>query len=170
VTIEQVTPGESVSTDEALALSGTALADGGSGAALSSGALTWRDGRRVLGHGTGVELRGLAVGAHEITLTARDQSGHAAAAGVRVHVRALAPAVIEISSPASVARGARTIAVRIATDEAATLHFGGRSFGVGLAPRTVRLPLPRSSGILGLNLTLSAFGRRSTRLVVVSRG
>jgi hypothetical protein len=169
VTIEQVTPGERVASDQALTLSGEGIADGGTGAALAGRALAWRDGRRVVGYGTSVELEGLTPGLHELTLTARDPEGHSATAGLRVRVTAAAPAVIAITAPASVAAGTRSIAVSIATDEPATLRFGGRSFAVGRAARTVRLGLPRSGTILGLNLTLAAFGQHSTRLVVVSR-
>jgi hypothetical protein len=170
VTIEHVAPADRIASDEAILLSGVAIADGGTGGALSGGALTWRDGRRAVGHGTSLELRGLTPGSHELSLSARDAAGHSGVARVRIRVTAAAPVVTAISSPAVVAGGTRSIAVRIATDEPARLGYGGHGYAVGLAGRTVRLRLPRAGTVLGLKLTLSAYGRTSTRLVVVSRG
>ncbi len=143
-------------SDALVLLQGGAFDD--AGRALTGSRLRWYAGRRFLGSGERVSAQGLPAGTRAIRLVATDARGRSAAAVIRIRVTAVAPQFLEFDGPATVARSARMVQVRVASTLPATLRIAGGRYAVGRTPRRLVVPL-RGRGDVSLPATLSASGK-----------
>jgi hypothetical protein len=158
-------PGERIAADAALA--GQAEAWDDAPRPLTGRALHWFDGRHLVATGAHPSILGLRPGRRTLRLVARDRSGRATFASVRIRVLPVRPLFLELHAPASVPRRARTLKVTVASTVAATLKAGGRRFAVGRRARGLRVPFRHGSTLM---LTLIAAGKTSkAQLTVVRR-
>jgi len=159
--------GQRIAADASLYLDGEAYDDRGT--RLDGRRMEWRAGRRLLGHGLRLSAARLPAGTTRITLRARDRLGRTARASVRVRVLAATPHLLSLKAPASVARGARSVALRVATTIPATLSIAGRRYAVGRSARRLRVALRPGRGDARLRLRISAGGRTSAATLVIPR-
>ncbi len=160
-------PGTRLRADGTLVLAGEAWSADGR-RKLDGRSLRWSLGGRRIGAGASARVTGLRPGRQTITLAVRDR-GREARRRVTVRVQAVRPAFVLLRLPARLPRGARTAALRVATNAPATLAVGARRFAVGRAARTVRVPVPTGAGAARLVLGLRAGRLRSTATVTVPR-
>ena len=138
---------------------------------LTRGALTWRAGRGVLQRGERLAMTGgLRPGRHTVTLEARDRYGRRGRASTTVNVLAVQPRFLTLRSPRTVARGARTVALQLQTNTAATLRIGHRRLTVDRRLRRVRVALPRpTTRQITIALRLQSGRLRSYQTVTLRR-
>lgn len=159
--------GQRYLSDASVYLAGSAFDD--AFRRLGGRSLRWYAGRRRVGTGEGATVSGLAPGLVRIRLVARDRRGRAASASIRVRVSAASPFFTSLLWPGRIRRGARSLVVRVATNEPALLGAGGKRYRVGPRIRRLRVTVPRGSRSFTLRLSLSAYGRRATRSLAVAR-
>ena len=138
---------------------------------LRGRALTWFAGGRRIARGARAAVR-LPPGTVQLRLVARDRTGRAGVARLRVQVQRPPLRLTRIAYPLRISRGARRLRISIAASERATLRARGRSFRVGVRARRIALPLPRRArtGMLLIPVRLVASGgRRLGGLVQVRR-
>jgi hypothetical protein len=162
VTITSPIPGIRLRADGALDLAGTAVDD--QGRKIAAKALSWFAGRRLLGHGTHLQLTGLPAGRVALKLLARGRDGRVGEARVAVPVAAVAPAILSLSTPTQLAATAQSMTIRIATTVPAQLVAGTRRFLVSRRIRTLRIPVPANSERIPVEL---ASGRLTNSLLIL---
>jgi len=173
VTITSPAGGVRESAGATLVLAGEAVDDARH--PLGSRRLTWRLGRRVLGTGPNIAVRGMPAGRRRITLTAVDRFGRAGRASVTVRTTAARPLFLVLAAPRTLGRRAQAVRVRLASSIAASLTILGgsrpRRLVLGSTPITLRLPLGPGRRTVRLRLTLRS-GRLAThaQLTVRRRG
>ena len=121
-------------------------------------ALTWFAGKRLLGHGTPLGLRGLPPGTRLVRLVVRDRFGRKATATVRVRMRVVRRASASSRSRHGRCRGGRSASVlQLSATAPATLVVGKQRFAVGLRTRrvTIRLKPGKTPRLLRLVLVRS---------------
>jgi hypothetical protein len=121
--------------------------------------------------GTGRNLRALLpAGRVTLRLVARGANGRLGAAQVLLRVAARRLRVVEVRVPPRVARGARTVTVRVRTSAPSTLRAAGRRLLVGTRLTTLRIPLPSrpAIGVVRVPFQLSARSRSVTGVVTGS--
>jgi hypothetical protein len=135
--------------------------------------LQWYDGRRLLGRGERVAVRGLRPGLRQIRLVGVDGSGRRGSASVRVRVLATPPAFASLRVPERISRKAKSMAIGVSTNVAGRLTtYVGRSrptFSVGPKLKTLRLKVKPGRAKLTLGLRLRAGGREVQTAVDVRR-
>ena len=104
------------------------------GRELTGRALTWLDGKRILGHSARLTIPGLAPGTHRVTLTARDSHGGTTRMSVAVRVTLQRPQFTVSTSPKRVSTKARRLVVRVATTFPTTLRVGATRVAVDSKP------------------------------------
>ncbi len=132
---------------------------------LRSGSLTWFAGSRRLG--TGERLRAtLPAGRVTLRLRARDSRGRVVTAVRKLRVEPVTLQLRALRVPDRVGRGARSVALTVATTTPATLRSGGRSYRVGPRSRRILVLLPSNpkAGVLEVSLTITARGARQRAL------
>jgi hypothetical protein len=162
--------GEALVAGSRTLLAGSALDD--RRRELRGRALSWYAGRRLLGHGQRLTVR-LPAGRYALRLAARDRTGRASTARLRVRVERPPLRIARIEYRQRLGRRARTLTVSIAASEPAVLSAAGRRYRVGAHARRIGLPLPRRprTGALRIRCVLSAAGGRHVRgTIVVVRG
>jgi hypothetical protein len=167
VTIATPARGMRLRADATLVAAGSAYDDGGR--ALRGRRLTWRLGRRVVGHGADLGAIDLPPGRRQLRLTARDRRGRTGSASVPVRIVGVAPRFVVLRAPRSVRRGAHAVRLRVATNVAATLRIGRSRLHVTRRARTIRVPVRAGARALRLRGVLRAGGRRRSAVVVVMR-
>lgn len=167
VTISSPVRGDRVAAGGALTLTGTAFDD--AGRALRGRALTWRAGRRVLGHGPELALsRGLPAGRAAISLEARDARGRRARAATRLTVIPARPVFLRLTPPRTVSATARRVTVTLAASVPSVLRVGGVRRDVDQRTSRITVPIRAGRGPLRLTFELRS-GPRRTRVPVVIR-
>lgn len=159
-------PGLRMRADGTLVLVGEAYT--GDGRRLPARRLTWTVGRRRVGSGGSVRVKGLRPGRARIGLRIRDD-GRTGRASVTVRVQKVPPALVRLSAPNRVSRRARSVRVLVATNVPATLSVGKRSFRVSTKARRIRLTIRPGRADLRLALRLRAGGLRRTAALVIDR-
>jgi len=159
--------GTSLVAGASLSLAGEAY--GSAGNALRGRALTWRDGRRVIGRGERITVTGVGPGKHRISLTARERGGPAGKAKLVVRVAAAVPQFTVLEAPRRISRKARRLKLRVATSFESKLKVGGKRFKVGRKPRKVSVRIKPGRGPLALELKLVAAKKRASEVVLVAR-
>lgn len=162
-------PGKGLELVGGASLSLAGEAYGSAANKLTGRALTWRDGKRVIGRGERITVNGVAPGKRRITLTAREKGGPAGVAKLTVKVAAATPAFTVLTVPARLGRKARSLKITAATSFASTLKASGKRFRLDRKPRKISIPVKPGRGVLSLNLVLSAGKSRATELVRVPR-
>ncbi|MBJ7522160.1 MAG: hypothetical protein JHC84_20835 [Solirubrobacteraceae bacterium] len=147
-----------------------ARASDDAGRVLDRTSLTWFDGTRRIASGARTVSPPLAAGTHVIRVVARDRHGRTVSRRRTVRVTTSPPDIANLRIPAAVARGARTVTVRIATTSAARLTVLGQRFRVGPRPRTITVRLPARGSEILLRLVLRAGGRTGGVTASVVRG
>jgi hypothetical protein len=153
--------------DEPLNLEGVAHDD--RSRTLSGRSMRWLDGRRTLGHGPQVTALTLRPGKHTIRLVARDRSGRAGQASVRVIVTPVKPAFLVLKAPKSVSRKARRVAIRAAASLPGTLAVRGRRFKIDRRTRRFRVAVKPGRRPLRLRLNLRGGGRSIRAKLTIPR-
>ena len=154
-------------SDGLLLLEGAAFDD--AGLPLTGRRLRWYAGSRLLGSGERLNTRALPVGARSIRLVATDALGRSAEARVALRVTAVRPAFITLEAPATVARTAKSVRVRVATTASATLRIGGRRYATGRTPRRITLSIAGRGQTIRLPYTLTANGRVTSGRLEIRR-
>ena len=167
VRIVEPARGEPVRADAPLTLRGEAF--GAGGRPLPFRALRWFDGRRPLGRGATLTVRGLTPGAHRLRLKAVEGRRRGRAT-VPVTVQAVRPAFLRLDVPARISPRARIVRLRVATTVAARLRVGRQRFSVGPQVRSIRVGIQPAGGPLKLVLRLRVGGQTATQPIVVPRG
>ncbi len=167
VTIEPSRRRLRIPADATLALRGHAFDD--AFRLLRGRSLRWATGRRVLARGEGVGVSGLTPGSHVIRLVARDRAGREGSAAVRVQVTAVRPFFVSLSAPRRLARGARSVRLKLATNVASVLRAGGRRYALSRRGRTVTVRVRPGRGTLALGLRLSAGRKAATKTLRIPR-
>ena len=138
------------------------------GRAIVGSRLRWRVGGRVVGRGERVSAV-LSPGARRLSLQATDAAGRLGMDSVALRVRATTPFFVRLRAPRTLPRRARSVAIVVSATQRATLRVGKRRFAVGPQSRRVRIAVAAGRRTLRLQLTLSAGGKSSRRIVVVTR-
>ncbi len=159
--------GVRIGSDNVLGLTGQGTDD--AHAQLPAKALTWFDGKRRLGRGAEINVRGLSPGIHRIRLVGRDRFGRTGSTTVLVRVSGAAPSFLSLKAPKRIARRARRVRLRVAATAKAVLKAGGRRYRVGLKPRTIRVRVKRGKGDAALTLVLKAGGKRTRTQLIIRR-
>jgi hypothetical protein len=162
-------PGARVLNSSTLVLSGQAI-DDASRPITRRARLAWFAGRRRLGRGVTLSTADLTPGRQRIRLVATDRTGRHGTASATVTVVATKPQLLALSGPKRVSTKAHTVTLRIAASVRSTLTAGGRSFIVGHAARSVRVPIRAGRRTLRLQLVLRAGGRRTALAIALPRG
>lgn len=166
VRITDPLPGLRVGADASLELRGEG--HGANGRPLRGKALRWTQGRRKLGRGRAVTVRGLRPGRRTITVAAT-QAGRTARARITVRVRAVRPAFLRLGTPARLPRRAKKAALRVAATVPSTLRVGGRRHRVSPRARRVTVRVKPGRADLRLKLRLSAGRLATSRTVTIPR-
>ncbi|HEX6229265.1 MAG TPA: hypothetical protein VFZ41_07355 [Solirubrobacterales bacterium] len=153
--------------DEPLNLEGIAFDD--RSRALEGRSVKWFDGRRLLGRGTRTTVLSLRPGRHTIRLVARDRSGRAGQAKVRVIVTRVKPTFLVLRAPKSVSRRARRVAIRAAASLPGTLAIGRTRYKIDRRTRRFRVRVKRGRKPLRLRLVLRAGGRTTRATLRIRR-
>ncbi len=153
-----------IDADSPLTLRGGATA--AFGAPVAKGALRWTDGQRRLGTGESITVKGLAPGRHRITLSVT-RSGVTGQATRTVTVRGVKPAFLVLEAPAQIARGARSVRLRVASTVDATLSAGGKRATV--TPKATGVTLPIKAGATTLTLTLQSGRLKTKQTITITR-
>jgi hypothetical protein len=159
--------GRRVLAGAALDLHGVAYDDAGK--RLRGRALTWRAGRRVVGHGEIAATNSLGAGRHQLKLTARDRIGRTVTKSVPITILAAPPVVSILRAPQKISPRARSFKLRIALLAPATLSIGHRRYAVGRRPRTIKVAIRRGRKPFALVLVLRSGRYSSSRLLTVTR-
>ncbi len=145
----------------------TAAAHDDRGNAIASRRVRWFDGRRALPGGASANVR-LRPGTHRLRAVATDARGRRGTATFTVRVRAIAPRIILDAALERIPAAARSLRLRVSSDQPAALRTSGSSVSgtrrlgtITSRTRTVIIPL-RNGGPIRLSLRASAFGRTST--------
>jgi hypothetical protein len=141
----------------------------GTGIALSGAHLQWFEGRRRLGFGSAVSIRGLAAGRHMIRLVVTDDRGRAGSASLVIVLTATRPTFTLLTAPKRLSRRARSITLRVATAVPALLTIGKHRYSLGPHPRSLRAGISPGRGQLNISLLLTGDGRRLTSVLTVAR-
>lgn len=137
---------------------------------LRGRALTWFDGKRLIGHGGQVATQGLRAGRHRIRLAVRDHRGRRSSATVIVRILPARVRFRLLRVPRSVSRRGRLLRLRIAATGPAVLRVGGRRFAVDRRVRTVTLRIRPGRRTLSLAPTLVSGPYRTSVALAVARG
>ncbi len=156
-----------VPADGAVDLAGVAY--DGPGRRLSGRALMWRIGRQLLGYGDRLTTAAVRAGRHTVTLTARGAGGRTATVSARVTVVAAPPTLTDVTAPHRISSHARSLTLRVAADEAATLQVGRRRLLVDRTPRTITLPVSPGRSTLTLKLVVRSGAFSATQTLAVAR-
>jgi len=159
--------GTRIAADQTLNLEGSAFDD--RSRILSGKSLRWFDGRRSLGTGPRISVSGLRPGSHTLRLVARDRSGRAGTASVKVRVLAVTPQFVSLSAPSTLSRTARTATVRVASSVAGTLELGKQRFDADRRNRRFKFRIKPGSKTLSLRLVLRSGGRSATATLTIPR-
>lgn len=159
-------PGQRADAGGTVLLRGAAVDD--HGRAIVGARLRWLAGGRVVGRGESVGAV-LPPGARRLSLQATDAAGRIATETVVLRVRAATPFFVRLSAPRTLSRRARSLVIVVAATQRVTLAVGTRHFAVGPQSRRLRIAVAAGRRALRLQLTLSAGGRSSRRIVVVQR-
>lgn len=159
-------PGQRADAGGTVLLRGAAVDDGGR--AIAGARLRWLVGGRVIARGESVGAV-LPPGARRLTLQATDGAGRVATDTVALRVRAATPFFVRLSAPRTLSRRARSLTIVVSATQPAALRVGARRFAVGPRGRRLRIPVAAGRSTLRLQLTLSAGGKSSRRIVVVTR-
>jgi hypothetical protein len=153
--------------DEPLNLEGVAFDD--RSRSLTGRSMQWLDGRRSLGRGAQATALSLRPGKHTIRLVARDRSGRAGQAKVRVIVTPVKPVFLVLKAPKSVSRKARRVSIRAAASLPGTLSVGGRRFKIDRRTRRFRFGVKPGRRPLRLRLSLRGGGRTTRAKLTIPR-
>jgi hypothetical protein len=168
VRIDSPSPRLKVTSTASVVLSGEAYDD--TGRSLAGASLTWFDGRRRLGSGPTITVRGLTPGRGRIRLVAGDRFGRRSSATSGLTVTGTAPSFLLLTAPAHLAANARFASITVAADVTAVLRVARQSFAVGPQARPLRVRVPRGRGPVHLALRLSAFGQTARVALTLARG
>jgi hypothetical protein len=159
VRIVRPTATEALSSGDRVLLLGAAIDDAHRD--LRGHALAWYARGRRVARGARAAAR-LPAGSYVLRLVARDRTGRAGVARVRVHVRRPELRLLRIAYPLHIAHGARALPVTVAASESARLRARGRAYRVAPRTRRIRLPLPDrpGSGVVRVPVKLVAVGGR----------
>jgi len=148
---------EDLRADARAGLLGVAFDD--TGARLPGRRLTWFAGRRRLGTGERLSVR-IPPGSPVLRLVARDGSGRAGSARLRVRVARQRLRLLDLSYAKRVPRRARTLTVRVRLSAPATLRVAGKRFRIGTGLRRIVVPLPKrpTKGVLRVPLSGASGG------------
>jgi hypothetical protein len=163
VVIRTPVPGATVAADGLVSLSGQGSDD--SLKPLPGGSLRWFDGKRPLGRGATLDVRGLRAGVRTLRLRGRDAAGRLGSDTVRVKVKAVTPQLLSLKGPKKLGRKATKVRLRVAASVPATLKVRRQRFAVSREPKVIRVKVKPGKGRLGLTLVLRA-GKKSARSVL----
>ncbi len=144
------------------------------GRTLRGKALTWRLDDGTLATGAQSLVSGLRVGAHRLTLTARDRAGRTATATFRLQATKVTPRFLTLAGPRKLARAARSVTLLLSASAPGAARIAGGTrvvkTPVARAVRTIRVPIAPGRGTLKLSVRLSAGGRLATQRLSLARG
>jgi hypothetical protein len=159
--------GARIMGDARLYLEGSAYDD--AGRRLQGRRLQWFAGRKRLGSGETLSAVRVPAGKPRIRLVARDRSGRAGSASVRIRVIAAAPQFLRLDSPSRLGARAKRVVLRVASTLPATLRVGGRRFRLTRRTKRVTLVIRPGAAPLSLGLALRAGGRTTRMRLVIPR-
>jgi hypothetical protein len=136
---------------------------------LQPSRLKWYDGRRLLGRGAVLNVRGLRPGIQKIRLVAGGSFGRIGSAKANVIVKASRPAFLTLVAPRFVGRNARTLTLRVSANLPAKLTVGRQRFSVGVTPRSVQIGIKQGKYPAVLHLRLTAYGRTTSASLTILR-
>ena len=160
-----------IRADTALNLTGQAFDE--TAHAVAGRRLTWRLGRRILGHGPRIAAQDLPAGRQLIVLEARDAEGRVGRDSVRVRVLAVRPMFLVLRGPKSIGGHARHFTLHVGSSVLARLSAQGaktsRRTRVGRRARSVRMTVKPGSHALKLRVALVAGRFRITAGLTIRR-
>ena len=166
VRISDPLPGLRVGADATIQLRGEGF--GADGRPIPGKLLQWSQGRRKLGRGEALTVKGLRPGRRTVILSA-SKGGMTARSRVTVRVRAVRPAFLQLVAPTKLSRKARKLSLRVASTVPATLKVRGRRFRVGQKPSKVTIRVKPGPGTVKVKLTLASGGRSTARTLTITR-
>ncbi len=143
---------------------------------LAASRLTWFDGKRRIGQGAALSVKGLGPGTHTIRVEARDGRGRVGRATVNVRVLPAAPRLVIHSLPKKLSAQASRLRLRLSATLPAIVTATGKGVRtrrirgqVGPRPRTATLAIRPGKSPMRVVLRARAFGRSSAVLLVLER-
>jgi hypothetical protein len=115
-------------------------------------------GRRLLGHGEHLTLRGLPVGTRSIRLLATDGHGRTSKVTLRLKVVPVPPTLLHARAPAHISATARRVRIVVASNVRAVLKIAGARHRVGPKRRTITIHIHPGRSLLRLKYTLKSPG------------
>jgi hypothetical protein len=161
------TPGGRMRADAMLLLRGRAYDD--AGRSLTGRSLRWYAGRRLLGRGELLTVRGLPAGTSAIRLIATDARGRLAQARLPLTVLAVRPTFLLVRAPKRVAPSARRVRIVVASNVPAVLTIAGGRYAVDRRPRALTIAIRRGRAPLQLAYALSSPGGVTRGTYVAAR-
>jgi hypothetical protein len=148
-------------------LSGFAFDD--AGRRLVGRALSWYEGRKLLGRGEAIGATGLGAGPQRLRLVARDVHGRTGESSVVVRLLPVQPDFLSVVAPAKLSRRARSVTLVIASTVETTLSIGSKRYTVDSTPRRVKVAIRPGKAALKLDLVLGAGRLTARRSITIAR-